>query len=353
VREEDGVRVFETPNWTWPGIEKDDGWGPLGILARLRLVLSERFDWVYSFAHSPNCAVPALWAVRNKRARLALDWCDDFAGGVFPRREELRAGLPRPRPLKWTVQRWAERREARAEKRLLLRAEKVTVISQTLRDKAIGYGAAPENVRLVRSGADLQAFAPLPRDEARRLLGLPAELPLLTYLANYHPDEAFLFDALDRVFERDRRARLAFTGPPFTDPRSRMPRFASRLIPLGRLKWEHVPAAIAAGQVALVPLPDTPHNRARCPQKLMDCLASGRPVVTCAVGETGRIFNEHPGIGLASAPTSEAFAEAVLTALCAPPHEREAMGRRARQAAETEFSWERAAEEIDRFLRSA
>jgi len=101
----------------------------------------------------------------------------------------------------------------------------------------------------------------------------------------------------------------------------------------------------------VVPLDDTPHNRARCPQKLMDCLASGRPVVTCAVGETGRIFESHPGIGIVSAPTAEAFAQALLAALRMPAEEREAMGRRARQTAETEFSWERAVEEVDRFLR--
>ncbi|MCX7016788.1 MAG: glycosyltransferase [Candidatus Sumerlaeota bacterium] len=351
VKEEDGVRVIETPNWTWPGLEKDDGWGPLGILERLRLVLRERFDWVYAFAHAPNCYTPARWAVRWRGARLAVDWCDDFGGGVFPRRESLRRGLPRPMRWKWAIQRWAERHETKTERAIVLRAEKVTVISQTLFDKAISYGVAPERLRLIRSGADLEMFKPRPREEARAALGLPIDAPILSYVANYHPDEQFLWDALEGVFAQDARVKLLFTGPPFTDPRSRAPRYANRLIALGRVLWERVPLILAAGDACLVPLPDTPHNRARCPQKLMDCLAAGRPVVACAVGEVGRILQSHPHVGFAPPPAAEAYADSVLQALRLSPTDWQSRSHAAREAAEREFSWERAVAETDEFLR--
>jgi len=352
IREEDGVRVIETPNWTWPGLEKDDGWGPLGILERLRLVLRERFDWVYAFAHAPNCYTPARWAARWRGARLAVDWCDDFGGGVFPQREFLRSGLPRPMRWKWAVQRWAERHEARTERAILRRAEKVTVISQTLFDKAIAYGVAAPRLRLAPSGADLEMFAPRPRGEARLALGLPADSPILSYVANYHPDEQFLWDALERVFAGDALAKLLFTGPPFTDPRSRDPRYAKRLIALGRIEWGRVPLVLAAGDACLVPLPDTPHNRARCPQKFLDCLAAGRPIVTNAVGEIGRIFQSHPRIGFASPPAADAYAGAMLQSLRLSPAEWQARSLAARAAAEREFSWERAVKETAEFLQS-
>ena len=37
-----GVRVIESPQWTWPGLELDDGWGPLAVSSRKRLVRRER-----------------------------------------------------------------------------------------------------------------------------------------------------------------------------------------------------------------------------------------------------------------------------------------------------------------------
>ncbi|OPZ17624.1 MAG: putative glycosyl transferase [candidate division BRC1 bacterium ADurb.BinA364] len=348
-RWQDRVRVVESPRWTWPGLEADDGWGPLALLSRLRLARRERFDWVYCFAHAPNCFAPGL-AARRRGARLAADWCDDYAEGVFPLREQLRAEASRRRPAKWAIQRWAERREARAEQAILRAAQRLTVIGRALFDKAVRAGGAPRKVLLLRSGADLDFFHPRDPASCRARLGLPAQGPLLAYVANYHPDEAFLLAALERVFARRPEARLAYTGPAFVHPLSRSAHLASRLLPLGRLAWERTPEALGAGDAALIPMADTAHNRARCPQKLMDCLASGRPIVACAVGELGAILREYPGAALAPPPSVEAYAAAIARMLEMAPDERRAMGERARRIAVEAFSWDRAAAEAAGFL---
>jgi glycosyltransferase involved in cell wall biosynthesis len=348
---EDGVRVVETPNWTWPGLEADDGWGPLGVVRRLGLAMSEQFDWVYPFAHTPNCALPAKRAARRHGTRLAVDWCDDFSGGVFPQRRFARAAAQEQQPIKWAVQGWAEQREEKAEVDLLRRAEKVTVISPALLHKAIDYGLSPERVRLAPSGCELDFFRPRPMKECRRGMGLPLDAPLLTYIANYHPDEIFLFDALARVFAERPDARLAYTGPPFSDPRVSHPPFDEQLIPLGRVEWERLPEVVSAADVALVTMADTAHNRTRFPQKFLDCMATGRPVVSCLVGEVGEIYKRHPEIGRASTPEPEAFSEAILEVLGATEQERDALGRAGRALAEREYSWDRAVDLIDAFLR--
>ena len=344
-REEEGVRVIESPQWTWPGLELDDGWGPLAVRTRKTLVWREKFDWVYSFAHPPVCSAPALLGKKHG-AKLAYDWCDDYADGIFPQREALRNAASKKRPLKWRLQRMAEKRESALETLMAKDADKVTVIGRALRQKTLDAGVNEDRIRLVRSGADLEFFAPRPREEARRQLGLPLGKPLMVYMANYHPDERFLIDTLEKVLARCPDAQLAYTGPALVDPP-----IASRLIHLGRLDWEQVPLAIAAGDVSVLPMDDTPHNRARCPQKLMDYLASGRPIATCAVGEVEDLFRENRGIGIASEPTALDFADSICRILEMPQNKRDEMGRAARQAAEARCSWDRVVDEIDRFLR--
>lgn len=351
VLERDGVRVIETPRWTWPFLEGDEGWGPPGIIERARLARRERFSWVYAFAHSPNCYTPARIAHR-RGARFAVDWCDDYGEGIFPQREILRGAAQPRQPVKWALQRLCERHEARTEKSILRHAERVTVISEILREKAIAAGVPPEHVALVPSGGDLDLFHPMDWRAAREALGLPADAPLIAYVANYHPDEPFLMDVLRQVFARVPQARMVYAGPPLLHPATRREPLSGRLIHLGYLATEHVPPVIAAGDLALMPMDDTAHNRARCPQKMMDYLAAGRPIVTSDVGEAGRIFRDYPNVGVASAPTAEAYAGAIIDVLEMPVPQREAMGHAAREAAETMFNWDRAAEQVLALLQA-
>lgn len=349
VEKRDGVLVYETPKWVWPALEPDEGWGPLGIIERSRIALTQKFDWVYPFAHSPNCHFPSLLS-KLRGARMAVDWCDDYGEGIFPQRERLRAAVTVKAPRRWIVQRFIEKHEARTEKRILRRAERVTVISEILRQKAIAAGVAPGNVALVPSGGDLKTFFPMPQAQSRQSLNLPPDSPLISYVANYHPDEPFLMEVLRLVFDAMPSARMAYAGPKFCHPAMGQPPLSERVIHLGYLRSEQIPAAIASGDLALMPMDDTAHNRARCPQKLMDYLACGRPIVTSDVGEVGRIFKSYPQIGVASMPTVDAFAQAIVEVLQAPQSRREEMGLAARKAAVEEFNWERAVRQVEAFL---
>lgn len=347
--ERDGVLVYETPKWTWPLMEADEGWGPLGILERAKIAGLQKFDWVYSFAHTPNCHFPARFAML-RGARLAVDWCDDYGAGIFPQREALREASPHKRRMRWFVQRLGEKHEARMETAILRKAERVTVISEILREKAIAACVPPEKILLVPSGADLDLFSPKTQAKARLELGLPETGRLIVYIANYHPDEHFLMSVLREVFAKVADARMAYTGPMFDSAGSKEPVIRDRLIHLGKLPMERVPLVVASGDVALIPMDDTPHNRARCPQKLMDYLASGRPIVTSDVGEVGRLFRQHPEIGRASKPTVETYSRDIVELLETPQERREEMGRAARHLAESYYNWPRAINAIEQFL---
>jgi teichuronic acid biosynthesis glycosyltransferase TuaC len=64
-------------------------------------------------------------------------------------------------------------------KRALQRASEVFAVSQSLRQIALSLGIAGDKVHVVGNGVDLHKFRPLPRDEARRTLGLAPQAPVL------------------------------------------------------------------------------------------------------------------------------------------------------------------------------
>jgi len=76
-------------------------------------------------------------------------------------------------------------------------------------------------------------------------------------------------------------------------------------------------------------------------------MAVGRPVVATAVGDMTTFLQQYP-IGLLARDEPQDLAAKVLTLLAAP-QEREAMGRLARHLAETVFTWDRLAEQLESF----
>ena len=104
-----------------------------------------------------------------------------------------------------------------------------------------------------------------------------------------------------------------------------------------------VPAASRAGlfaatDVALLPVSDTPLNRAKSPMRLLDLLAAGVPVVTQDVGEYGRLVSD--GLtGLVTEPGSEGALAAAVVRLLRDPLLRERLGQAAAATMRIEYSW--------------
>jgi glycosyltransferase involved in cell wall biosynthesis len=346
---EDGVRIVETPSWA-PLAGGDDGWGPLDLLYRSARLLAEPFDLCYAFAHPPNVALPA-WLARRLRGRpLLWDWCDWYAGGIFPKRQALRrqglcgAGEP-------PLQRQAERWEVTLERRMARLAGRLTVISNFLLEEALHLGRRADEVMLLPNGADLEGIRPLPRERCRAELGLPPGGQILGYVANYHPDQELLLRALAGACRELPELRLLKTGPPFAEPLVRELGLAGNIIDLGRVAPGQIPLVLGAADALALPLENNPSNLARIPFKWTDYLAAGRPVATCRVGDLARWFQsgaaETPGV--ASAPEAEAYAGAIRQ-LFAPAADREALGAAARRLAEREFSWTALTGRLEQFI---
>jgi glycosyltransferase involved in cell wall biosynthesis len=95
---------------------------------------------------------------------------------------------------------------------------------------------------------------------------------------------------------------------------------------------EEIPSILAASDALLVPLSAHPTFEQFVPSKLVDSMATGRPVLLAAAGESARIL-ALSGAGLAVPPEDPEALAAAVRWLAAHPAEAVEMGRRGREFA--------------------
>jgi len=231
------------------------------------------------------------------------------------------------------------------------------------RDELLGdYGADPRKVVLIPSAVNVERFYPLPRDQARRQIGLDSDGFVVVYVGRMLPrkDVRNLVRAFGLLAQRleaeDRRLsgdssnlpspRLLLVGgeTPDANPAA-TPEIgvlqdlaaqlgiADRVQFTGKRQPDELRFYYGAGDVAVTtpwyePFGLTP----------LEAMACGRPVIGSAVG--GITFTIQDGLtGLLVPPADPAGLALALYQLLAHPELRAEMGNAARQRVEQEFTW--------------
>lgn len=328
----DGVVIWRPPRLIGPK-RHDGGYAPLDIVSRLlasRSIHPGEFDVIHAFDHRPNVSLPwyLLRQARgtSRRPLMAADWCDWWTrGGITTSRRSS------PR---------IDAMEACLEEGSKRHADLVTTISTVLRDRAVSVGVRPEDVSVVPSGCDVDSIQVEDSLRCRWPLGWTEMDPLVCFVGLSLWDLDMVAEAMLALRESHPNAGLLVVGGGVEA--EAIQRLSERLngeglILPGQVPYSEISGYLGAADVHLLPLQDNLANRARIPNKLGDCMASGRPVVTARVGDTGRFVTE-TGIGIATTVEGAAMGEAVGR-LLDDDDLRLGMGRRAREIAETERSW--------------
>jgi glycosyltransferase involved in cell wall biosynthesis len=224
----------------------------------------------------------------------------------------------------------------------LARAARVVTVSPLLRQALVDrYSYPSERVDVVPNGADTALFRPANRDEARRRLGLPLDRPIVACVASFYPHHAR--EILERAAAGSGALLLLVGSEPSESPQVRS---------VGPVPHERVPDYVAAADVCAYVL-RTPHPAfGFSPLKVYEAMASARPVAAATDLEEIRHFVADQGIGRAVPLDADALGRA-LRKLLADPAGRERMGRRGRELAESVYSWDRAAVQVEESLRKA
>jgi glycosyltransferase involved in cell wall biosynthesis len=217
------------------------------------------------------------------------------------------------------------------------------------------YGADPGKVVVIPSAVDVETFRPVPRDEARRALGLPTHELIVVYVGrmvarkdvrNVVRAVALLTRQADRVCPSLPPVHLLLVGgetrepdPLATPEIGELQRLAAELGIADRVRFagkqqqDVLRYFYSAGDVAVT----TPHYE---PFGLtpLEAMACGRPVIGSSVG--GITYTIADGeTGFLVPPRDPEALAACLQRLLTRPELRACMGRAARVRVERDFTW--------------
>ena len=286
------------------------------------LAVAQPWDLVIASSTPLTVALPALLARRLRGTPFLFEIRDPWP--------ELPRAMGLGNPALW----WGLDRLADAACR---RAAAVVALSEGMAATALAHGAAPERVSVVPNGCDLNLFGPQVAPW-RPDLARPWEA-LAVYAGAHGVANGLdhLLDAAAVLHRRgEHRVRLLLVGEGSEKPRLQARAAAEGLANvsfLDPLPKTRLAALLAGTQMALHCLaPQPAFAEYTAPNKLMDALAAGLPVVTNVPGHAARVVAEGP-CGIAVPPEDAPALAQALADLAGNATRRRALGEAARQQA--------------------
>ncbi|MDJ0387664.1 glycosyltransferase family 4 protein [Roseomonas sp. E05] len=287
-----------------------------------RLALAEDWDLVIASSTPLTVTLPALLAQRVKGTPFLYEMRDPW-----PELPRAMGGVPGWALAGMEVMANAACRQARA----------VVALSEGMAATALARGAPRDRVHVVPNGCDLDLFGPQV-SPWRPAEAAPWEM--LAVYAGAHGRANGLDQMLDAAAvlraANEHRIRILLVGEGSEKPRLRSEAAArglhnvSFLPPLPKRQLASLLAGAQVGLQCLAPVPEFAELTA--PNKLMDYLAAGLPVVSNLPGRAARLLAEGP-CGIATAPGDAAALAEALLKMADNPLQRGAMGRAAREQA--------------------
>ena len=213
------------------------------------------------------------------------------------------------------------------------------VKSQALADWAQAKTNCPEPMTLMPAGVDLKRFQ----------VGEGSGSSTIIYHGRLDSERnvSLLVDIGDELVAREHELEMHLIGAGNAwDSLAKSARDRDWLMLSAAVSPEEIPAVLAASDVGLFPLPDSPQWRVASALKIREWAACGLPVVASDI-ESHRSLGEREWLRLLPAGSPpDAWGEAVLEVLS----KRAELGGKARRDAEAEFSWEMATEALHEHL---
>ncbi|XAL98211.1 glycosyltransferase family 4 protein [Phycisphaeraceae bacterium D3-23] len=263
----------------------------------------------------------------------------------------------------WIARNWSggplryERIAQRIESMNLRHADLVVVVSEAMREQAVGLGALPERVLVNPNGVDTDRYRPdVDGGLARESLGLQGKtvLGFIGTFDRWHGAPVLVEAVAKLLADRPAlRGALACVmvgdGPEFAFVEERVAALGlSGVVHLtGRVPQEEGPGYLAACDVLVSPHVPNPDGSAffGSPTKLFEYLAMGRAVVASRLGQIGEVLVEGETALLVEPGDVDALAGALGRVIDDAPL-RERLAQAGRVQAEREHTWHRHTQRI-------
>ena len=251
----------------------------------------------------------------------------------------------------------------KAEEAAFRQASLISVISEAVRDDLLRRGIPREKIMVNPNGADLQAYAPMEPDTCsllRRELGFKPSDRVVGFIGTFGGWHGIdiLAEALPLACQRDENIRFLLIGDGnfkhLIDDSIRRHNLGNRVVCTGRVP--HQRGAQLLGACDIYASPHSSHmvdsRFFGSPTKLFEYMAMGGGIIASDLEQIGEVLSPalhatslaesflitHERSILCTPGSTGEFVEAVVF-LSRHPDICEALGRNARKAAETDFSW--------------
>jgi glycosyltransferase involved in cell wall biosynthesis len=180
---------------------------------------------------------------------------------------------------------------------------KIVVPTEMLRRKFLELGLDEDRVIVIPYGVDTSLFYPT---------ALPKE-PVVLYYGTFQPHRArLLLEVVNAVARRMQNARFLLIGDIPSSVSDRLQRIAGNRVEMpGFVEHDRLPQFLQKARVCI--LPQDRSLGGRLSFKLLEYMASGRPVVATNVDESFPL--KESGAGIVTEIDAEAMAEAVIRLL--------------------------------------
>lgn len=239
------------------------------------------------------------------------------------------------------------------EANLMRRFDRVTTISERMKDRLLFKGVDPDRVGLLRNGVDVESIRPMGGSKPLRAqIGLRDDQTVCLYAGTMNRKQGLgtVVEAARRLADRsDIAFVLAGDGEYRADLESAAAGLPNvRLLPL-------CPPSGLGEQLGLADIHLLPQTRGAAdlvmPSKLAGMMASGRPVVAAARADS-ELASVVPGRGLLFEPECASSLSHAILRLADDASERDALGQAARRYAVTELDREVLFDRLDTTARA-
>jgi len=231
------------------------------------------------------------------------------------------------------------------EKWITKRADSLTVASKMLDRQAKAFYIPSEKIYYVPNGPHLEQNTLKESFNGKRFkIEEAPTIILYTRFLEFKVER--VMDILSKVIEKLENVQLFVIGKGLFREEEKLLRLVKEkaiekaVIYFGWVQLKDIPHYLTMGDVAIYPYDDTLLNRSKCPGKLIELMAAGKPIVAENVGQIGEyIVNNESGL-LVTPGDNEMFAEKIVE-LLGDRQLRVKLGENAKQRIDSYFSWDR------------